>query len=64
MSNTVPANETRIVHAIGTVPEQIAVSVITAAELELGVLRATDPMPAPSALHPLARPSHVSPASN
>jgi predicted nucleic acid-binding protein len=28
---------------LGELPEQIAVSVITAAELELGVLRATDP---------------------
>lgn len=28
---------------LGDLPEQIAVSVITAAELELGVLRATDP---------------------
>jgi predicted nucleic acid-binding protein len=28
---------------LGALPEQIAVSVITAAELELGVLRATDP---------------------
>jgi predicted nucleic acid-binding protein len=30
-------------HELGELPEQIAVSVITAAELELGVLRATDP---------------------
>jgi predicted nucleic acid-binding protein len=29
--------------ALGDLPEQIAVSVITAAELELGVLRARDP---------------------
>ena len=28
---------------LGEVPEQIAVSVVTAAELELGVLRASDP---------------------
>lgn len=28
---------------LGELPEQVAVSVITAAELELGVLRATDP---------------------
>ena len=28
---------------LGELPEQIAVSVLTAAELELGVLRATDP---------------------
>lgn len=28
---------------LGDIPEQIAVSVVTAAELELGVLRATDP---------------------
>ena len=28
---------------LGTLPNEIAVSVITAAELELGVLRATDP---------------------
>jgi predicted nucleic acid-binding protein len=29
--------------ALGALPEEIAVSVVTAAELELGVLRATDP---------------------
>jgi len=29
-------------HELGQLPEEIAVSVITAAELELGVLRATD----------------------
>jgi predicted nucleic acid-binding protein len=28
---------------LGEIPEEIAVSVVTAAELELGVLRATDP---------------------
>jgi predicted nucleic acid-binding protein len=29
--------------ALGTLPDEIAVSVVTAAELELGVLRAADP---------------------
>lgn len=28
---------------IGTLPDELAISVVTAAELELGVLRATDP---------------------
>lgn len=30
-------------HPLGQLPEEIAVSVLTAAELELGVLRASDP---------------------
>ncbi len=40
---------------LGDLPEQVAVSVITAAELELGVLRATDPGARASRLSTLAR---------
>jgi predicted nucleic acid-binding protein len=40
---------------LGELPEQIAVSVITAAELELGVLRATDPDARASRLSTLSR---------
>jgi predicted nucleic acid-binding protein len=40
---------------LGKIPEQIAVSVITAAELELGVLRAKDPNARAIRLSTLAR---------
>jgi predicted nucleic acid-binding protein len=40
---------------LGALPEEIAVSVITAAELELGVLRATDPSVRAVRLSTLAR---------
>lgn len=40
---------------LGEIPEQIAVSVITAAELELGVLRAKDPNARAIRLSTLAR---------
>lgn len=40
---------------LGELPEQIAVSVITAAELELGVLRATDPDARATRLSTLSR---------
>lgn len=40
---------------LGDLPEQVAVSVITAAELELGVLRATDPAVRATRLSTLAR---------
>lgn len=40
---------------LGELPEEIAVSVITAAELELGVLRATDPDARAVRLSTLAR---------
>ncbi len=40
---------------LGDIPEEIAVSVITAAELELGVLRATDPNARATRLATLAR---------
>lgn len=40
---------------LGDLPEQIAVSVITAAELELGVLRATDPAARATRLSTLSR---------
>jgi predicted nucleic acid-binding protein len=40
---------------LGELPEQIAVSVITAAELELGVLRATDPNARATRLSTLSR---------
>lgn len=40
---------------LGELPEQIAVSVITAAELELGVLRATDPETRATRLATLSR---------
>jgi predicted nucleic acid-binding protein len=40
---------------LGVLPEEIAVSVITAAELELGVLRATDPSARAIRLSTLAR---------
>lgn len=40
---------------LGDLPEEIAVSVITAAELELGVLRATDPDARAIRLSTLAR---------
>ena len=40
---------------LGDLPEEIAVSVITAAELELGVLRATDPGARAARLSTLAR---------
>lgn len=41
--------------ALGELPEKIAVSVITVAELELGVLRATDPDARARRLSTLAR---------
>lgn len=41
-------------------PEEIAVSVITAAELELGVLRATEPNARAIRLATLAPPGHLS----
>lgn len=40
---------------LGEVPDEIAVSVVTAAELELGVLRATDPPTRAQRLATLAR---------
>ncbi|HVV89694.1 MAG TPA: PIN domain-containing protein, partial [Solirubrobacterales bacterium] len=40
---------------LGELPERIAVSVITAAELELGVLRATDPATRATRLATLSR---------
>ncbi|HEY3552789.1 MAG TPA: PIN domain-containing protein [Solirubrobacterales bacterium] len=40
---------------LGDLPEKIAVSVITVAELELGVLRATDPQDRASRLSTLSR---------
>jgi predicted nucleic acid-binding protein len=40
---------------LGDLPEEIAVSVITAAELELGVLRATDPDARATRLSTLSR---------
>jgi predicted nucleic acid-binding protein len=40
---------------LGRLPEQIAVSVVTAAELELGVLRASDPTAQATRLSTLAR---------
>ena len=40
---------------LGELPEEIAVSVITAAELELGVLRATDPAARATRLSTLSR---------
>jgi predicted nucleic acid-binding protein len=40
---------------LGDLPEEIAVSVITAAELELGVLRATDPNARATRLSTLSR---------
>ncbi len=40
---------------LGAVPDEIAVSVITAAELELGVLRASDPTVRATRLATLAR---------
>jgi predicted nucleic acid-binding protein len=40
---------------LGELPEQIAVSVITVAELELGVLRATDPRARAARLSTLSR---------
>lgn len=40
---------------LGKLPEQIAVSVVTAAELELGVLRATDPAARATRLSTLSR---------
>jgi predicted nucleic acid-binding protein len=41
--------------ALGELPEKIAVSVITVAELELGVLRATDPVARARRLSTLSR---------
>jgi predicted nucleic acid-binding protein len=41
--------------ALGTLPDEIAVSVVTAAELELGVLRASDPDVRATRLRTLAR---------
>jgi predicted nucleic acid-binding protein len=41
--------------ALGNLPDEIAVSVITAAELELGVLRATNPDARATRLSTLAR---------
>jgi predicted nucleic acid-binding protein len=40
---------------LGELPEEIAVSVVTAAELELGVLRAEDPTARAVRLHTLSR---------
>lgn len=40
---------------LGKLPEQIAVSVVTAAELELGVLRASDPTTRATRLSTLSR---------
>lgn len=40
---------------LGELPDEIAVSVVTAAELELGVLRATDPGPRATRLRTLSR---------
>src|SRR5437764_280246 len=40
---------------LGDLPDEIAVSVVTAAELELGVLRATDPTARAARLRTLAR---------
>lgn len=40
---------------LGEIPEEIAVSVITAAELELGILRATEPETRATRLATLAR---------
>jgi predicted nucleic acid-binding protein len=40
---------------LGDLPEQIAVSVVTAAELELGVLRASDPTARATRLSTLSR---------
>jgi predicted nucleic acid-binding protein len=41
--------------ALGTLPDEIAVSVVTTAELELGVLRASDPDVRATRLRTLAR---------
>ena len=41
--------------ALGTLPDEIAVSVVTSAELELGVLRASDPDVRATRLRTLAR---------
>ena len=41
--------------ALGTLPDEIAVSVVTTAELELGVLRASDPGVRATRLRTLAR---------
>jgi predicted nucleic acid-binding protein len=41
--------------ALGTLPDEVAVSVVTAAELELGVLRALDPAVRATRLRTLAR---------
>jgi predicted nucleic acid-binding protein len=41
--------------ALGSLPDEIAVSVVTAAELELGVLRAVDPVVRATRLRTLAR---------
>ena len=41
--------------ALGTLPDEIAVSVVTAAELELGVLRASDPGVRATRVRTLAR---------
>jgi predicted nucleic acid-binding protein len=41
--------------ALGTLPDEIAVSVVTAAELELGVLRASDPGARATRVRTLAR---------